>query len=390
MTPRRAFPHTRCTDLDHFKSMRDHLPVWYDGELKAWNVYRYEHVATVLADATTFSSDFASGHPDRAEFAQGNIIAMDPPRHNQLRALVSQAFTPKAVARLEPRIAALANELLDQVADLSHLDLVREFSYPLPVTVIAEMLGVPAADRAQFKIWADALLDRDNLDPADERSIELARSQIMHFHDFLHAHVAERRMRARDDLISDLVGAQVDGVRLADAEIVGFATILLLAGHITTTLLLGNAMLCLDQFPDVQSALRASPSTLPTAIEEVLRYRSPVPFTARVTTTEVHIGDQVIGPREMMFVWLLSANHDERQFVDSNAFVADRHPNPHVAFGKGIHFCIGAPLARLETRVSLEVLLQRFADIGVDFSRPPQPYSRFNGMRELSLTARAA
>src|SRR5437660_611813 len=153
-----AIPHTRYTDLDHFRSMRDEQPVWYDSELKAWNVYRYEHVAAVLADADTFSSDFTSGHPERADLAQGNIIAMDPPRHNQLRGLVSRAFTPKAVARLEPRIAELANELLDQVNDFSHFELVREFSYPLPVTVIAEMLGIPAADRTQFKIWADALL----------------------------------------------------------------------------------------------------------------------------------------------------------------------------------------------------------------------------------------
>jgi cytochrome P450 len=370
--------------------MRDQQPVWYDEAAKAWNVYRYADVTSILADARTYSSDFASGRPDSEDLTQGNIIAMDPPRHDQLRKLISQAFTPRAVAQLEPRITELAEELLDGVEDYRHMELVRDFSYPLPVTVIAELLGVPAEDRTQFKVWADALLDRDNLDPGDERALELARTQIRHFHDYLHDHVAERRVRPAEDLITDLVRAEVDGERLEDAEIVGFATILLLAGHITTTLLLGNAILCLDEFPHLQSALRANPALIPSAVEEVLRYRSPVPLTARVAATEVRLADQVIEPRQMIFVWLLSANHDERAFADAESFIAERHPNPHVAFGKGIHFCIGAPLARLETRVSLEVLLRRFGQIRVDFSKPLQPYARFNGMRVLPLRARAA
>jgi cytochrome P450 len=365
--------------------MRDHHPVEHDSEGRAWNVYRYDDVAAILADSQTFSSDFGRAFPDRADLVEGNIVAMDPPRHHQFRGLVSQAFTPAAIARLEPRISEITHQLLDRLGARRRIELVSDFAYPLPVTVIAELLGVPPEDRTLFKSWADAILDQNDVDPDDEAAIERVRSRIRKFHDYLQDHVNRRRLRPSDDLLSDLVRAEVDGARLTDPEIVGFATILLLAGHITTTLLLGNAMLVLDEFPDVQDQLRRCPDTIPTAIEEVLRYRSPVPLTARLTTTEVQVGDQVIPTGQLLRVWLLSANHDERRFEDPERFDPDRHPNPHLAFGKGIHFCLGAPLARLEARVALEAMLARFACLRLDPRRPPVRYTRFNGVRSLHL-----
>jgi cytochrome P450 len=381
---------------DLYRDMRDFDPVSHDRESGAWNVYRYQDVARVLSDHHTFSSDFGAQFPDRADLLEGNIVAMDPPRHDQLRGLVSQAFTPRAIARVEGRIAQLTEELLDAAGSCTRLELVRDLAYPLPVTVIAELLGVPSTDRPRFREWADALLSESNLDPSNVAAVEATRAHLATFHEYLQEHVTRRRAGPRDgslrepqDLLSDLVLAEIDGQRLQDSEIVGFATVLLLAGHITTTLLLGNTMLCLDEYPRAQTTLRACPGLIPTAIEEVLRYRSPVPRTARVTTREVELGGQTIPARELVHVWLASANHDERQFNSPAEFAVDRQPNAHVGFGRGIHFCIGAPLARLEARIAVGVLLRRFSSIRIDRKQPLQYYARFNGVRALNLLVRS-
>lgn len=374
-------------DQTWYCSMRDNQPVWWDPEMGTWNVFRYADVTAVLSDYHNFSSDFSKVFPDSAALTEGNIVAMDPPHHNQLRGLVSLAFSPRAIAQLDDRIGEITVELLDQAAGDGHLELVNDLAYPLPVTVIAEMLGVPSSDRPLFKTWADALLERQNLDPGDKSALDKAAAQLDTFHNYLRVHVEERRVKPRQDLLSDLVAAEIDGQRLSDAEIVGFATILLIAGHITTTMLLGNAMLCLDEYPEVQDELRANPAAIPGAIEEVLRFRSPFARTARVTASEVQLGDQVLPASKLVNVWLLSANHDERQFERPEEFDIHRSPNPHVAFGKGIHFCLGAPLARLESRVALTVLLRRFSSLRLDPLAPLRPYANpnMNGVQSLEL-----
>jgi cytochrome P450 len=378
-----AQPDVRNFEL--FKTMRDSTPVRRDQDSGAWHVYRYDDVVRVLSNADRFSSDFGQVIPDRGELTEGNIIAMDPPRHDQLRSLVSLAFTPRSIAQLEGRIAELTDCLLDDLNGATKIELVQDLAYPLPVIVIAELLGVPTADRPRFKVWADALLNRSDNDLTSEEAVAAAAPQIRNFHDYLREHVIQRRERPRADLLSDLVAAEIDGQRLSDDEIVGFATILLLAGHITTSLLLGNALVCLDEKPQAQSLLRANPGAIPHAIEEVLRYRSPVPMTARVSRVDVQVGGQLIPARQMVYVWLASANHDERRFEDAEEFVPNRYPNPHVAFGKGIHFCLGAPLARLEARVALAALLRRFASIRVDPGQPTEWYPRLGGPRALHL-----
>jgi cytochrome P450 len=372
-------------DLAYLRQMRNDHPIWRDDESGAWHVYRYADVAAMLAHHHTFSSDFLQLYPDRADLVEGNIVALDPPRHDQLRGLVSMAFSPRRIAQLEGRIGEIAGELIDRMDWATSVELVAALAYPLPVTVIAELLGVPAEDRGQFKVWADALLDQQTVDPRSTEAIEAAKVQIGYFHDYLRTHVVDRRRRAAEDLLSDLVEAEIDGRRLQDDEIVGFATLLLLAGHITTTLLLGNALVCFDHFLAAQTAARANRALLPSAIEEVLRYQSPVPQTARVTTTDVQIAGCTIPAKQMVMLSLLSANHDDRQFVDAATFLVDRHPNPHLAFGKGIHFCLGAPLARLETRIALDLLLQRFSDIRIDPTAPRELYARFNGNRTLHV-----
>lgn len=380
--------------LSWYRTMRDTDPVSYDRKSKAWRVFRYQDVATILADHTTFSSDLRAVMPEASDLIEGNILGLDPPRHHRLRSLVSKVFTPSAIGRLESRVAELTEDLLDATGGRAQLELVDDLSYPLPVIVIADLLGVPSRDRPKFREWADALLAQDNRDTlrVDKAQREKARVQLNKFYDYLGEHVAARRKQPGDDLLTNLVNAEIDGEKLSDREIVGFATILLLAGHITTTALLGNAIRTLDENPDAQGALRADPTRIPAAIEEVLRYRSPFALLARCTTTEVELGSRIIPARQLVTAWLLSANHDERQFDHPDRFVIDREPNPHIGFGRGIHFCLGAPLARLESRVAIGILLRRYSDIRVDRSHPLEPYANpgFNSTRNLHLVVEAA
>jgi cytochrome P450 len=217
-------------------------------------------------------------------------------------------------------------------------------------------------------------------------------SVALPFHDYLLDHVRARHAQPREDLLSGLVHAEVEGQRLNDEEIVGFATILLIAGHVTTTSALANALLCLDEDRDAQDALRADPTLIPTAVEEVLRFRSPVTRVERVAARDVSLGGQRIGRGEEVHLWLPSANRDERAFPNPDGFVMDRHPNRHLAFATGIHFCLGAPLARLELLCALEILLQRFSHIRVDPDRPPVAYPTpvFNGVEQLFVQVQRA
>ncbi|MGH7883085.1 MAG: cytochrome P450 [Candidatus Dormibacteraceae bacterium] len=378
--------------LEWYREKRTTEPIAYDDKSKSWNVFRYQDVTTVLSDHQTFSSDLGEVMPEANEFIEGNILRLDPPRHHRLRSLVSKAFTPTAIAQMEGRIARLTEELLDETHGRTELDLVSDLSYPLPVIVIADMIGVPSSDRPKFREWADALLTRDSKDPFDKAVRAKAKTQINHFYDYLGEHVAARRSLPREDLLTNLVIAEIDGERLSDKEIVGFATVLLLAGHITTTALLGNAIRCLDEHPQAQASLRAEPMAIPLAVEEILRYRSPFTLLARATTSEVELGDQVVPSKQMVLTWIISANHDERQFENPDHFVIDRKPNAHVAFGKGIHFCIGAPLARLESRIAIDILLRRYSQIRVDSRYPLQGYNNpgLNSMKNLHVLVEQA
>ena len=208
----------------------------------------------------------------------------------------------------------------------SRIELVKDLAYPLPMTVIAELLGVPTRERGRFKAWADALLSQDNLDPTNPEALEFAAVNLRKFQDYLTDLVQRRRRKPRPDLLSDLIAAEIDGQRLGDSDIAGFAAILLIAGHVTTTSLLGNTVLCLDEHPEDQDALRRDPARIPKAIEEALRYRSPITQVTRVTTREVQLGEQVIPTRQILFLWLASANHDERQFARSGRIYRRSRP----------------------------------------------------------------
>jgi cytochrome P450 len=342
--------------------MRDENPVWRD-TYGVWHVFRYADVARVISDPQLFSSDTTRVVPAGQRFRAGNLLLTDPPRHHQLRRLVGAAFSPKVVTGLAPRIAEVTHELLDATGGATEFDLVSALAYPLPVTVIAELLGLPASDHELFRTWADKLLTLDVVDPNDPelaRKLDEATADMLAY---LHEHCLDRRAHPREDLISRLVTVEVDGQRLTDEEVVNFSFVLLLAGHVTTTALLGNTVLCLDAHPEVWAELRADRSLVEAALEEVLRYRSSFTQVIRVTMAETELGGQVIPADAIISPWLLSANRDEREFLDPDRFDIHRSPRHHLAFGYGVHFCIGQLLARVEARVAVGVLLDRYAEI---------------------------
>jgi cytochrome P450 len=296
-----------------------------------------------------------------------------------MRSLISQAYTPRMVADLAPRIRACAVDLLDQVDGADGFDLVEVLADPLPIAVIADMLGIPVTDWPLLHKWENVLLGEDDVSedttPEDiTRVLEGMAPTVREMNQYLRAHVQRCRAHPGDDLTSRLVAAEVDGQRLADDEILGFVGSLLSAGHITMTAMLTSMIVLLDQHPDAAAEVRADPTARPAALEEVLRCRPPFPRVGRRTTREVEIAGTSIPADNMVSLWVAAANRDETKFAEPDRFDIHRKPNPHLAFGHGIHFCVGAPLARLEATIVLDVLFDRYREIavapGVEFRNP--------------------
>jgi cytochrome P450 len=346
----------------HYQRMRESAPVYFDEESGSWHVFRYDEVQRALSEHATFSSrmggDDASG---TGQLFASSLIATDPPRHRQLRSLVTQAFTPKAVEALAPRIAGLTDELLEGITGRGSADLIREFAYPLPVIVISELMGIPAQDRERFKHWSDVIVSQTRTGSATEDHS----AAHMEMTEYFLALMDHRRSQPGKDLISTLLAAEIDGQRLTVPELLGFCALLLVAGNETTTNLIGNAVLCLAEHPGTMDRLLSEPARLPQAIEEVLRFRSPVQSMYRLTVAETTLGCQLISAGAPIVAWIGSANRDELQFERAAEFDIDRGQTRHLAFGHGAHFCLGAPLARLEARIALEALLSRLPGLSL-------------------------
>jgi cytochrome P450 len=343
-----------------------HVPPPFD----LWMIFDYEGVKRALCDHDSFSSAV----PAPKEW----FNFFDPPRHTKLRALIARAFTPRVVTNLEPRIRVLSREFLDRTIERGAMDLATDYSVPLPMMVIAEMIGIPTADWPRFKRWSDTILKlsytlRGMEGEESATALTGFKEVTVEMNAYLTDMIAERRAAPKDDLLTRLVDAEVDGERLTQEEILGFFQLLVVGGQETTTNLINNAILCLLENPDQLARLRAAPDLLPSAIEEVLRYRSPLQWTMRTPRRDIEMHGQVILAGKLVLPMIGSANRDPRHFPDAGRFDVTRDPNPHVAFGHGIHACLGAPLARLEARIALADLLERLNGLALASAEPWEP-----------------
>ncbi|MFT7772548.1 cytochrome P450 [Roseateles sp.] len=355
---------THIDPYAHYAHMRATTPVHFNPTLKVWEVYGYHDIQTVLGDAKTFSSDLSDGKM---------MVFMDPPRHTQFRRLVARAFTSKVIADLEPSVQAITDALLDRVEESGGMDLVRDLAFALPVTVIAELLGLPAADHERFKQWSipairAAEMELMGLVPAPE---------LVQAVDELDAYLADLIAARRDcpsaDLVSALLAAEVDGERLTLQEVASTCRLLLIAGFETTTNLIGNTCQLLLTHPEALACLYADPELAPAAIEEALRFNTPFQFFARIAKRDVELGGQLIEAGQQVMTFNASGNRDESAFPHADRFDITRTVNRHLSFGHGIHYCLGAGLGRLEARVALTTLLRRFGGLRLDEGRRAEP-----------------
>jgi cytochrome P450 len=350
-------------------------------------VARYADVVSSLTDARFSADRTRQGLPIDGYQVARSMLVSDPPDHTRLRALVQKAFTPRMIEQLRPRIIAIVGELLDRIRERPQpFDVIADLAYPLPVVVIAELLGVPAEDRARFHEWSSLLAA--SLDP-------LVSSELMdrvgHAREALHGYlreiIAERRREPRSDLISALVAVEERGDILSEPELVVMCTLLLIAGHETTVNLIGNGILALLRNPEQLAQLRQNPSLITTGIEELLRFDSPVQMTGRIASEPVELGGRVIEPRNWILPLLGAANHDPAQFAEPEKLDLSRNPNPHVAFGRGIHFCLGAPLARLEGQIAIGGLVRRFAHLELAGEPVRRDQITLRGLKSLPVAA---
>ncbi|MCW2904436.1 MAG: Cytochrome [Streptosporangiaceae bacterium] len=336
--------------------------------LDAWLVTRYDDALAAITDPR-LSSDVHDAadqrileEPPAAEPFPRSMLMLNPPDHTRLRRLVSKAFTARRVAELRPRIQKITDQLLDAVTPTGRADLINDFALPLPVTVISELLGVPADDRDGFLEWTDVMLTRRFDRPDRERLAAAWRDMRT----YLERLLADKRIHPDDDLLSALIAARDDDQRLDEEELVAMAFLLLIAGYITTVNLIGNGMVLLLTHPEQLRLLREDPQLMPGAIEEFLRYEGPVnPGMTRFPTEDIEIAGVRIPRGATVLLGLAVADRDPTRFREPDRFDVTRTDNPHLAFGHGLHYCLGAPLARLEGQIAVRALLQRLPDIAL-------------------------
>jgi cytochrome P450 len=350
-----------------YRRLRNEVPVFRAETSNTWVLSRHEDVIAALHDHQTFSSvnGVFPTPPDvpMLESFLPMMIMMDPPRHDQLRGLVSKAFTPRRIAALEAGIDELAASLTEAlISSERDTDYIADFAAILPAMVIADLLGVPREDRQQFRLWSNTLIQSNPVHGKVTEGLAAAAAVYAYFADFL----KDRRQNPRDDLMSALVAAEIDGHNLSDDELLGFCLLLLIAGHETTTNLLGNAAVVLAEHPQSRHRLAADPALIGHAVEELLRYDSPVQGLSRVLTVDVTLHGTSMSKGDSVLLLFGSANRDERVFSGPDVFDIDRKPEHQVALGRGIHFCLGASLARMEARIALRTLLSRLPNWAVD------------------------
>jgi cytochrome P450 len=383
-----------------YHALRDHGPVYRDGH--TWIVTRYAQIKAVAHDPRLrkgpVTQALVAALPPAAREAAApfsdsiarNMLRVDPPDHTRLRGLVSKAFTPRTAEALRPRIERLVAELLDAVASVGGMDAIADFAYPLPATVIMEMLGIPQEDRDRFKTWSDhqfaflgGRFPGDPLEPARR-----AGESTLAMNDYLRGLIAKRRRAPRADLISAMVAVEEQGDRLDEQELMATAALLLGAGHETTTNLIGNGLLALLRDRTQLRRLQEEPALMPSAVEELLRYDGPVQFVNRVPAAAIEIDGVTIPAGDTVMLMLAAANRDPAQFPEPDRLEIARRPNDHLGFGFDRHFCLGAHLARVEAQIALSALLTRFPDLTLAADPDTlewQPNPLIRGLRSLPV-----
>ncbi|KAA8964481.1 cytochrome P450 [Mycobacterium sp.] len=359
-----------------YRLLRDEAPVYWATDSHTWVLSRHQDVITALLDHDSYSSVngvFPAPPGSRVmESVLPMMIMMDPPRHDQLRALVSKAFTPRRIAAMNDGIEDLAHRLSQQFdRGAGAADFIGDFAGIIPAFVIADLLGIPREDREQFRKWSNTMVQSNPTRDEDQEVHGAAVAIYGYFADFL----AERRRQPREDLMSALVAAEVDGTRLTDDELLGFCLLLLVAGHETTTNLLGNAAVVLAEHPRSRRRLVGDSALLGPAVEELLRYDSPVQGLSRILTRDVTLHGTTMTGGDSVLLLFGSANRDDRVFPDPDVFDIDRKPEHQVAFGRGVHFCLGAALARMEARIALRAFLSRVPEWDVDLDSATRLHS---------------
>jgi cytochrome P450 len=370
-------PEFRANPYIDYAWAREHDPihkVTLAGGREGWLIVRYENAEEVLRDPR-FTKDqrkvlpadkqFGShmSNPKVLEHITSHMLSSDPPDHTRLRALVNKVFTPHMIEQWHERIQTITTELLDAVQGKGRMELIGDFAFPLPMTVISEMLGIPEEDRLQFRAWSNALLSSSG----GETHFEQIFTAMEFFSAYLTKLIKWRHKQPGDDLVSTLVQVESEGDKLSENELISMIFLLLIAGHETTVNLIGNGVLALLQHPEQMEKLRQDPTLIKSAIEELLRYNGPL-FTAtnRWAREDVEIAGTLIRKGDLVLVGISSANHDGEQFSHAEELDITRKENRHLAFGKGIHYCLGAPLARLEGQIVIASLLQRFPNLRLE------------------------
>lgn len=370
-----------------YEQMREKEPImrilFPDGHY-GWIITRYSDAVEALKDPRFVKDMRNAGIEEDMLFINNNMLFSDPPDHKRLRGLVQKAFTPQLISGMRGRIQQIADELLAEVEGQESINLIDEYAFPLPIIVISEMLGVPNSDRDKFRVWSNALIERSGREPDED-----VRNLIMEFREYLADWFSKVRQQPGNDLISQLIIAEEQGDRLTEHELFNLVMLLIIAGHETTVNLIGNGILALLQHPEQLRILQSRPELIHTAIEEVLRYNGPVEFsTGRWVKEDLEFKGVSMKRGESVIISLSSANRDPEQFNDPDLFDISREKSPHLAFGKGIHLCLGAPLARLEGEIAINTLLKRYPNIRlkVDVSELEwRPGMIVRGVKEMPL-----
>ena len=374
------------------RRMREEEPVYWSDSIGGWILTRYDDILVSFKSTESFSNENRLGQaiaflppekranykPFSDHYATKSLLHSDPPDHTRLRALVTKEFTSGVVEQMRPRIQEVVDGLIDAVEKKGEFDVVTELAKPLPIGVIAEILGVPPSDRHLFGIWADDLLAFQGVNKPSETDLGRAQKAIMEMRPYITAMIEERRRQPRKDLMSKFVAAEASGERLTETELVSTCVTLFVAGHETTLSLIANTLFLLLSHPEQLRLLRGNPDLLAPAIEESLRFESPVSRQPRKMKEDTELGGKLLKKGQMAFQMLNSANRDPAYFTDPETFDIRREKNRHMAFGQGIHFCVGAVLARAEAFVAIGTAIRRLPNLRLASPEPDWDVTKRN------------